>query len=42
MTQIIITKEYKLMKAGQTPMVDDAYAGKLIKAGFAKKVEPKK
>lgn len=42
MTKVEIIKDYKLLKVGDKPNLDDAYAGKLIKTGVAKKVEEKK
>lgn len=42
MTIVKITKDYKMLKIGDTPNVDDAYATMLIKKGVAAKVEAKK
>lgn len=43
MLQVKITKDYKMLKVGDTPNVDDAYAAVLIKKGVATKFEaPKK
>ena len=42
MVQVKITKEYKKLKVGDSPSVDDAYAAILIKKGVAEKVAPKK
>jgi hypothetical protein len=38
---VTIIKDYKKMKVGNSPQVDDAYGEILIKKGVAKKVEPK-
>ncbi len=38
MTQVKIIKDYKLMKIGDTPNVDDAYAAKLIEKKVAEVV----
>jgi hypothetical protein len=44
MLQVKIIKDYKMMKIGDTPIVDDAYAAILITKGVAEKpkVEAKK
>lgn len=41
MKQVKITKPYKLLKAGDTPNVEDTYADILVKKGVAVIVEPK-
>lgn len=40
MRQVKIIKDYKLMKAGETQTVDDAYAVALIKRGVAEIPKP--
>ncbi len=43
MIQVKIVKDYKKMKVGDTPNLDDAYANALIKKGLAQEVkQPKK
>lgn len=42
MKQIEIIKAHKKLSIGDRPNVEDAYADKLVKAGIAKIVAPKK
>jgi hypothetical protein len=39
MIQVKIIKDYKMLKAGDTPMVDEAYAALLMKKGAIAKPE---
>jgi len=42
MTQVKIIKDYKMLKVGETPNVDDLYAAALIKRGVAESPKAKK
>ena len=42
MVQVKIIKDYKMLKVGETPNVDDLYAAALIKRGVAGNPKSKK
>jgi hypothetical protein len=42
MTQVKIIKDYKMLKIGDTPNVDELYAAALIKRGIAEKPKAEK
>lgn len=42
MTQVKIIKDYKMLKVGETPNVNDLYAAALIKRGVAENPKSKK
>jgi hypothetical protein len=42
MIQVKIIKDYKMLKVGETPNVDDLYAAALIKRGVAENPKSKK
>lgn len=42
MVQVKIIKDYKMLKVGETPNVDDLYAAALIKRGVAEKPKAEK